>query len=46
LAAVSATHPEVCRLAETLMTEIAGVPVRERCKHGESPQCRLEIKVD
>jgi predicted ArsR family transcriptional regulator len=46
LAAVSAIHPEVCRLAEALVAEIIGVPVREQCKHGESPQCRLEIKVD
>src|SRR5215218_10333751 len=30
LAGVVADHPEVCRMAETLLTELAGVPVYER----------------
>ncbi|SRR5712691_3872389 len=28
-------HPEVCRLAETLLTELVGVPVHEQCERGE-----------
>src|SRR5215212_9750688 len=32
LAGVVADHPEVCRMAETLLTELAGVPVYERCE--------------
>ena len=35
-------HPEVCRLAEALLTEIAGVQVREHCDRGEIPLCCFE----
>jgi predicted ArsR family transcriptional regulator len=43
LAAVTPDHPEVCRMAETLITELADVPVREHCDRGESPRCCFEI---
>jgi predicted ArsR family transcriptional regulator len=43
LAAVSAHHPQICHFAETLVSEIVQTPVRERCKHGELPQCCFEI---
>jgi predicted ArsR family transcriptional regulator len=43
LAAVTPDHPEVCRMAETLLTELAGVPVHEHCDRGESPRCRFEV---
>ena len=43
LAAVTPGHPGVCRLAETLIAELAGVPVRERCDRGERPRCCFEI---
>jgi predicted ArsR family transcriptional regulator len=43
LAAVTPDHPEVCRMAETLVTEIAGVPVYERCDRGERPHCCFEV---
>ena len=46
LTAVSEHHPEVCRMAETLLSEIIQVPVQERCKRGESPRCCFEIKVN
>jgi predicted ArsR family transcriptional regulator len=36
-------HPEVCELAEALVTEIIGVPVREHCDRGESPKCCFEL---
>jgi predicted ArsR family transcriptional regulator len=39
LAAVTPDHPEVCRLAEALVAELAGVPVHERCDRGERPRC-------
>jgi predicted ArsR family transcriptional regulator len=42
-AAVAADHPEVCRMAETLLTELAGVSVREHCDRGERPRCCFEI---
>ena len=43
LAAVVAEHPEVCRLAETLLSEIVGVEVRELCDREGSPRCRFEV---
>lgn len=43
LAAVIPDHPEMCRMAETLLTELAGVPVHEHCDRGESPRCRFEV---
>jgi predicted ArsR family transcriptional regulator len=44
LAAAVSEHPEVCQLAEALMTEIVGSPVRERCDRDGPPQCRFEIQ--
>lgn len=38
-------HPEVCLLAETLVSDVAGIPVRERCDRGEGgvpPRCCFE----
>ncbi len=43
LAAAVAQHPEVCSLAETLLSEIVGVEVRERCDREGSPRCRFEV---
>jgi predicted ArsR family transcriptional regulator len=43
LAAVTPDHPKVCRMAETLITELAGVPVYERCDRGERPRCCFEV---
>lgn len=43
LAAAVPTHREVCALAETLLTELAGAPVHEHCECGERPQCRFTI---
>jgi len=39
-------HPEICRLAETLLSEITGLEVREQCVRGTSPRCAFEINVD
>ncbi len=36
-------HPEICRLAEVLLSEITSLEVREHCQRGESPQCSFEI---
>ncbi|CAN5247310.1 transcriptional regulator [soil metagenome] len=41
-----AQHPEVCRLAETLLSEITGFEVREHCTRGKSPRCAFEIIAD
>ena len=43
LAAVSAAHPEVCRLGQALVAQLVGVPVQERCDRGHSPRCCFEI---
>ena len=43
LAAVTPDHPEVCRLAEALVGEVAGVPVHERCDRSEMPRCCFEV---
>jgi predicted ArsR family transcriptional regulator len=41
--AVVAEHPEVCALAEALVGELVGVPVRECCDRGERPRCAFEL---
>ena len=43
---VAPGHPEVCRLAEALLTEIAGTPVHEHCDRGEIPRCCFEVAPD
>jgi predicted ArsR family transcriptional regulator len=43
LSAVTPDHPEVCRMAEALVTEVAGVPVHERCDRSGRPRCCFEV---
>lgn len=43
LAAAVSEHPEVCQLAEALLSEIVGAKVREHCDREKSPRCRFEI---
>jgi predicted ArsR family transcriptional regulator len=43
LAAVVKQHPEVCQLADTLLTEIIGVPVREACIRNGAPRCLFRL---
>ena len=43
LAGVASDHPDVCRMAESLITELAGVPVYEHCDRGERPRCCFEV---
>lgn len=43
LAAVVPGNPQVCHLAETLLSELIGGPVREHCQKGERPRCCFEI---
>ena len=44
IAAATANHPEACLLAESLLTEIIGSPVKEHCIRGATPSCRFEVK--
>jgi predicted ArsR family transcriptional regulator len=39
LAAVVPGHPEVCRLAASLLTELVGLPVQEQCDRSEKASC-------
>ena len=43
LAAAVAEHPEVCGLAENLVSEIIGMEVHERCDREGTPRCRFEV---
>ena len=43
LATAVAEHPEVCQLAESLLSEIMGATVRERCERDGSPRCTFEV---
>jgi len=43
LAEMVPRHPEVCSVAEALLAEIIGLPVREHCDKGARPRCRFEI---
>jgi predicted ArsR family transcriptional regulator len=44
IAAATANHPEACLLAESLLTEIIGAPVKEHCLRGPTPSCCFEVK--
>lgn len=46
LAAIVPGHPEACRLAESLLSEVVGLEVRERCEKGDRPQCRFQVPLD
>lgn len=43
LAAVVATNPEVCLLAEALLSEVAGVQGHSECIYSPSPNCRFRF---
>jgi predicted ArsR family transcriptional regulator len=39
----AAVHPEICHLAEMLLSEITGLEVKEHCERGAQPQCSFEV---
>jgi predicted ArsR family transcriptional regulator len=41
LAALVTEHPEICRLAETFVSDVAGLPFHESCERGPTPHCRF-----
>ena len=43
LAAATARHPAACLIAESLLAELIGVPVRQQCGHDGAPSCCFEI---
>jgi predicted ArsR family transcriptional regulator len=42
LSAVVPGHPGLCRMTESLLSELTGVPIRERCDRGDNPRCCFE----
>ena len=36
-------HPEVCQLAESLLSEIIGADVQEKCEREGTPRCSFEV---
>jgi len=42
LGAVVPGHPGLCRMTESLLNELTGVPIHERCDRGENPRCCFE----
>jgi len=43
LGAATRTHPELCGFVEGALTFAGGVPMTERCQHGEQPRCAFVI---
>jgi predicted ArsR family transcriptional regulator len=43
LATAVPDHPELCKLAESLVSELVGVAAHERCDRGKPPRCCFEI---
>lgn len=43
LAAAVSAHPEVCRLAESLIASIVKAPVWEHCDRENTPRCHFEV---
>jgi predicted ArsR family transcriptional regulator len=44
LAAAVPGHPEICRLVQTMLQDVIGVPVQECCDRGDPPRCSFEIR--
>jgi predicted ArsR family transcriptional regulator len=44
LAAVTGDHTEVCKMIETIISKILGVPVRQKCHRETVPQCCFEVR--
>ena len=43
LAAAVEGNPNACLLAETLLSDVIGVPVQQTCDQGPPPRCRFEV---
>jgi predicted ArsR family transcriptional regulator len=44
LAAATGRHPDSCLIAESLLSEIIGVPVKQRCTYTPEPSCCFEVR--
>ncbi len=45
IAAAVTADARSCIAMEALLKDLTGLPVAERCDHGEHPSCRFEIKI-
>ena len=45
LSAMVATHPETCKLVESLLADLIGVSVEERCERGDKLSCSFQVHV-
>lgn len=43
LAALTANHPAACLIAESLLSRVIGVPVKQRCIHNGTASCCFEV---
>lgn len=43
LSAVTAKHPEACRLVQALLERVTGLPVSERCERSQRPRCVFAV---
>ena len=43
LSAVTATHPQVCELARTIVEDVTGRPVTECCDRSDRPKCAFQV---
>ena len=44
VSALASDHPEVCRLVQTLLGEVTGMKVVEKCERGERSRCRFVLE--
>lgn len=44
LAVAVVGHSEVCNLVETVLADVLGLPVQQRCQTEPGPQCQFEIE--
>jgi len=45
LSAIVSDRPEGCLIAEALLAEVIGAPVREECRRGDPPRCAFTVEV-
>ena len=43
LSAATSRRPEMCRAVESMLSEVIGAPVRERCERTDRPRCCFEV---
>jgi predicted ArsR family transcriptional regulator len=44
LSAAVRAQPDTCKILETMLSIVVGVPVRERCDRSRNPSCRFELR--